>query len=145
MKFLAIFLVCLFVIEIESHSDRMCGAKLSQMMWLVCENGFNTMMKKRSGKYRILKRRFQPLVILVLKFQVPQLLICPLLTMVYILLMVQRHYRIFSNSSQKIYWQKHDDFVCMVALWKNAVKSLVRFKSFLHIVCLKGLTTANGF
>ena len=51
MKLIAIVLVCLFIIEIQAYSDRMCGAKLTQMMWLVCENGFNTMMKKRSGKH----------------------------------------------------------------------------------------------
>ncbi|KAI8121348.1 putative insulin-like peptide 1 [Lucilia cuprina] len=48
MKVLGIFFACLLVNEIYGFSDRMCGAKLTQIMWIVCENGFNSMIDKRS-------------------------------------------------------------------------------------------------
>ncbi|XP_037810190.1 probable insulin-like peptide 1 [Lucilia sericata] len=49
MKFLGFLLICLAVNHIQGFADRRCGAQLTQIMWAICENGFNTMpMSKRS-------------------------------------------------------------------------------------------------
>lgn len=50
MKFLGFFLMCLLVNQINGMAYRRCGTQLSEIMWMICENGFNTMPTKRAGK-----------------------------------------------------------------------------------------------
>ncbi|KAM7359186.1 insulin-like peptide 5 [Cochliomyia hominivorax] len=47
MKIVGLFLIFLFVHQINGYANRRCGAQLSQIMWMLCENGFNTMPTKR--------------------------------------------------------------------------------------------------